>query len=59
MLDSSRDDDKYFKTLEVISKQLTRNIYNNEDKIKIIYDYILKNISYSSNFTMQDYEIFS
>jgi len=59
MLDASRDDDIYFKTLEVISKQITKDIYNNEEKIRIIYDYILKNISYSADFTMQDYEIFS
>lgn len=59
MLDNSRDDDIYIKNLEIISRQLTKDIYKEEEKIKIIYDYILKNISYSSNFTMQDYEIFS
>lgn len=59
ILNSSRDDDNYFKILEVLSKQLTKDIYNNDEKIRIIYDYILKNISYSIDFTMEDYEIFS
>lgn len=59
MLDSSRNDDSYFKKLETISNQITKNVYNYEEKIKIIYNYILENVSYSKNFTMQDYEIFS
>jgi len=59
MLDASRDDDRFFKTLEIISKQLTKDIYKNNEKIKIIYDYILNNINYAVDFTMQDYEIFS
>jgi len=59
LFDASRDDDSYYKTLEKTSKELTSWIYKDDEKIKIIYDYILKNISYSNNFTMQDYEIFS
>ena len=59
LFDASRDDDSYYKTLEKTSKELTSWIYKDDEKIKIIYDYILKNISYSNNFTMQDYKIFS
>ena len=43
-------------------KDLTRNITrwkSDEEKIKIIYNYILSNISYSTNFKLTDYYIFS
>lgn len=59
LFDASRDDDNYYKLLEKTSKELTKWIYKDEEKIKIIYNYILKNISYTNNFSMQDYEIFS
>jgi len=53
------EDSVDFLSLENKSKELTKWIYKKEEKIKVIYDYILKNISYSENFSMQDYKIFS
>lgn len=58
-LDSSKNDDSYFMELENTSKKITNWLLSNEEKVKKIYNYILENISYSTNFTMQDYEIFS
>lgn len=59
LFDASNDDDANLLNLEKISLELTKWVKNDEEKIKIIYDYILKNISYSINFSMEDYDIFS
>lgn len=59
ILYDANDDYLDYINLEKKSKELTKWIYKKEDKIRVIYDYILKNISYSKNFSMQDYEIFS
>ncbi|MDD2907306.1 MAG: transglutaminase-like domain-containing protein [Candidatus Gracilibacteria bacterium] len=59
LLGVNHDDDYNFLELEKISLNITKGIYNENEKIKIIYDYILKNISYSINFSLDDYEIFS
>lgn len=56
---TSWNDDKSFKELKDLSLELTKWIYNDSEKIKIIYWYILENINYTLNFSMDDYEIFS
>jgi hypothetical protein len=61
-------DDKYhiqnetdndFVKLKIISKNLTKNIYNKQEKIDILYDYILENVSYTQPIDLKNKEIFS
>jgi len=59
LFDAKNDDDANLLNLEKISLELTKWLKNDDAKIKIIYDYILKNVNYSVNFSMEDYEIFS
>ncbi|MDD3144636.1 MAG: transglutaminase domain-containing protein [Candidatus Gracilibacteria bacterium] len=59
LFDAKNDDDANLLNLEKISLELTKGLKSDDAKIKIIYDYILKNVSYSINFSMDDYEIFS
>lgn len=53
------DDDNKIRQIKALSRSLTRWIYKKDDKIKTIYHYILDNIEYTKEFTLQDYEIFS
>lgn len=53
------DDDIQFKKLKEVSLNLTKWIYKNDKKIEKIYWYIVENIDYTPNFTLDDYRIFS
>jgi hypothetical protein len=55
----SWDDDNKIRQIKALSKSLTRWIYKKDDKIKVLYHYILDNIEYTKEFTLQDFEIFS
>ena len=62
-----RDDKKYiqnetdndFIKLKIISENLTKNLYNNQDKIDVLYNYILENVSYTQPIDLTDKKIFS
>lgn len=50
-----------YKTLTKIKEktfEITKNIRNKEEKISIIYDYVLNNIEYPSSFDLSDYKIY-
>lgn len=51
--------DSYFTNLRNISEKLTKWIYKNQDKIKKIYDYVLKNTHYSKNIDWNNFSDFS
>lgn len=53
------DDDAEFRKLEILSLNLTDKKYKNEEKIAIIYDYILDNIEYTNNPDLSDFKISS
>ena len=55
---NSDDDDNFYK-LKLLSLNLTEWVYTDDEKIKIIYWYIIKNIDYSLDFSLDDYEIYS
>jgi hypothetical protein len=61
-------DDKYhiqnetdndFTKLKIISKNLTKDASNKEEKIDILYNYVLKNITYTQPIDLKDKKIFS
>ena len=54
----TNDTDELFKKLKQETEKLTKN-KKTEEKIKIIYDYLLKNIDYTKNFSLNDKRIFS
>ena len=63
-----RDDRFYLNEINIdvdilkiknISKNLTKDAKNKEEKIKILYDYVLKNTSYTQNINLEDKKIFS
>ncbi len=45
--------------LKTLSENLTKNAKNKEEKIKILYDYVLKNTKYTQNINLEDKKIFS
>lgn len=53
------DDDKSLLDIEKISLELTNNLYKNDDKIAVIYDYLLKNLQYPENIDFDNYKLFS
>ena len=50
--------DYAFKSIKEITLQLTKWKTESE-KIKVIYDYVLKNVQYTENYSLNDYRIFS
>lgn len=61
-------DDKYhihdetdndFIKLKIISKNLTKNTSNKQEKIDILYDYVLNNITYTQPIDLKNKKIFS
>jgi hypothetical protein len=61
-------DDKYhiqnetdndFIKLKIISKNLTKNAENKQEKIDILYNYILENVSYTQPIDLKNKKIFS
>lgn len=52
------ESDSSFITLKKLTKNIT-NWKNESEKIKLIYNYILKNIEYNVNFSLNDDKIFS
>ena len=50
--------DYAFKSIKDITFNLT-NWKTESEKIKIIYDYVLRNIKYTENYSLNDYRIFS
>jgi hypothetical protein len=61
-------DDKYhihnetdndFIKLKIISKNLTKDLYKKQDKIDVLYNYILENVSYTQPIDLTDKQIFS
>ena len=50
--------DSYFTELKILTEELTENL-NQESKIQNIYNYILKNTSYSKTIDFSNYKIFS
>ena len=53
-----RETDYAFKSLKINTLNLT-NWKSDSDKIKIIYDYVLKNVEYTKDFSLKDYKIYS
>jgi hypothetical protein len=53
------DDDNDFLNLEKVSIEITKQVYKDENKIAIIYDYILKNLQYPETIDFDDYKLFS
>ncbi len=53
------DIDNQLKQIKNISENITQNETNNDNIIKIIYEYILNNIEYTNNFSLDDYRIYS
>lgn len=51
--------DNDFIKLKIISKNLTKDLYKKQDKIDVLYDYILENISYTQPIDLKDKKIFS
>ncbi|NDK07913.1 hypothetical protein EOM39_01550 [Candidatus Gracilibacteria bacterium] len=54
----SYDTNKYFTELKKISEDLTQGL-SKEDKIKVIYNYVLENINYTNPIDLSKKEIFS
>lgn len=54
----SNDTNKYFIELKKISEELTEWL-SKEDKIKVIYNYVLENINYTNPIDLSKKEIFS
>lgn len=53
------DDDESFESLRKISLDLTKDLYNNDDKIAVLYNYILDNVEYTKEVNMDDFRISS
>ena len=53
-----QETDKVFQSLKEKTIELTK-WKTKEEKIKTIYNYILSNVKYTDNFTLQDWRIFS
>lgn len=51
--------DKDFIILKSLSKKLTSWVIKKEEKIKILYDYIINNLKYDENIIDWNYDIFS
>lgn len=45
--------------MKKLSQELTKNAQNTQEKIKILYDYVLKNTQYTQNIDLNDKKIFS
>lgn len=53
------DNDNGFLDIEKVSLEITKNVYKNDEKISIIYDYLLKNLQYPESVDFDDYKLFS
>lgn len=51
--------DNDFQKLKIISKNLTKDAKNQQEKIDILYNYVLDNISYTQPIDLENKEIFS
>jgi hypothetical protein len=45
--------------MKIISKNLTKDLYKTQDKIDVLYDYILNNVTYTQPIDLKDKKIFS
>lgn len=55
----SSDTDQYFKELKSVAQSITKNAVSDAQKIQIIYDWVIDNITYTKNVDLSDKKIFS
>lgn len=53
------ESDEIFKQIKKLTLSITSQSKNEQDKIQKIYSWILHNITYTKNFTLDDYKIYS
>jgi hypothetical protein len=53
------DTDNDFKSIKEQSKNITKWLYKNEDKIAALYKHVLNNVSYTQPISLEDKKIFS
>jgi hypothetical protein len=54
-----QETDQDFVKLKIISKNLTKDLYKKQDKIDVLYDYVLNNVQYTQPIDLKDKKIFS
>ena len=54
-----QETDNDFIKMKIISRNLTKDLYKKQDKIDVLYDYILNNVTYTQPIDLKDKKIFS
>jgi hypothetical protein len=54
-----QETDNDFIKMKIISRNLTKDLYKQQDKIDVLYDYILNNVIYTQPIDLKDKKIFS